>query len=219
MELGFRHIAIKPVRCGPGAAFGVTEETAPAFCEGYSRLTDLLFADLTEGTGEAFGRLLGSDPFVTTIRRVATGRSYPLRCPAGRNMIAVTPDGRIYPCDATAGYDDVCLGSVATGIDAAARNRVIHCYVNVRPACRACWARLICGGACHHTALLAGGFEQVDPAYCTLVRHMIQEAIWLVHALREHGTAAYGRLCHTLGLPRELGERCDDLHATRTTGR
>jgi len=218
VELGFRRVAIKPVRVDRARAFALNPDTLPLFQEGYSTFADFLYTDLTRHGGETYGCLLGTDPFITTLRRVVRNRGLPLRCPAGRNMIAIGPDGNIYPCDATMGYGDVLLGDIRNGIESCAQSRVIHCYVDKRDACSTCWARLICGGECHHVALLAGGFDVVDESYCGLVRHMIEQAIWLAAAVKDHSPDAYGRMLSTLGIPRVPTETTHDLQGTRAVG-
>lgn len=74
-------------------------------------------------------------------------------CGAGRDYVAVTPEGDIYPCHQFVGNTDFKMGSVFDGI----QNDGIKEYfakANLlgKDDCSQCWCRYICGGGCHANA-------------------------------------------------------------------
>lgn len=211
LELGFRRAAIKVVRTEPEAEFGVNPETLPALQGGYSRLAQFLFSDLTEGTGAAFNALLPADAFRATINRVLSGVPFIRPCPAAREMVAIGPSGDIYPCDATVGCAEVRLGHVDEGIDGQARDRLAQLSVYEREPCGECWARLICGGECHHNALLHGDLVATNEAFCELRRHAIEEAIWLCQTVKQNCPETFQNLTEVARVPSPPSEALHEL--------
>lgn len=92
------------------------------------------------------------------------------RCEMGQKQISVAPDGRLYPCvqfvddEAEQQY---CIGHVATGIDEAARSKLLTANQRENSVCAECAIRERCN---HYCGCLnkqtTGSIDQVSPLLC-----------------------------------------------------
>lgn len=103
-------------------------------------------------------------------------------CGVGRNMLAYTPGGKIYPCHRYAGETAYELGTVAAGID---QNRLRRLYEETLRVyddhCSKCWARVICGGQCAHYQSGPDGHVLPPPAEsCDALRVGFEKSLWLL---------------------------------------
>jgi len=99
-------------------------------------------------------------------------------CGMGRFYVAVSPQGDLYPCHRFMDQRDYCLGDVRRGLIGGGRERFQALAVTRRSACRACWARYLCGGGCYYEGLVTQGtVERPDPAHCDLTLELITAAI------------------------------------------
>ena len=102
-------------------------------------------------------------------------------------MLGVSATGGLYPCKDLAEREAYRLGDVVAGLDRdkLARWRLGR-EMDRRPGCRDCWARYLCGGGCLSWAIKLG-HQSLYPVEteCDLVRHLIEQAIWVHLELRE----------------------------------
>lgn len=108
-------------------------------------------------------------------------------CGAYGPMIAVAPDGKIYPCMTLDGHQSWCIGDLSRGFDHETHDRWKRLSNNDnRSGCRDCWAWNLCGGGCIcHTVLMSG--ENAPPAEfeCRIIRHIIELSIWMYSEILE----------------------------------
>jgi uncharacterized protein len=92
------------------------------------------------------------------------------RCELGRRQISVAPNGRLYPCVQFVhdGRDDTyCLGSVASGLDRAARDRLRELSSEEKAECAECAVRERCNHYCGCLNKQATGrLDLVSPVLC-----------------------------------------------------
>jgi uncharacterized protein len=75
-------------------------------------------------------------------------------CSAGRELMTITADGDVYPCEKYTGLEVFHMGNVHDEDfpgEKFKRLRKMFYEINVykSPYCNACWARFLCGGGCH----------------------------------------------------------------------
>ena len=102
-------------------------------------------------------------------------------CGAGRDYLAVTPTGDIYPCHQFIGQEGFLMGNVFEGKldeDIVAMSRETHVFS--KPECTTCWARYFCSGGCNANNLLING-DMKKPYHitCELQKRRIEYAIYL----------------------------------------
>lgn len=129
---------------------------------------------------ERGSRSLPFQPFETVIRHLLAEPGHLLfhGCQMGRDYLAVSPRGELYPCHRFIDHKLHCLGDLSTGPSVDGRMRYAALHVDGREPCRNCWARYLCGGGCHYEAAARHGtLEKPDPIRCELNRAIIVESI------------------------------------------
>lgn len=106
-------------------------------------------------------------------------------CRTGLDSMALFADGSYCPCHHFMGDTAWRAGTVSTGPDLA-RLQGLPRRVDDLEACRACWARHLCGGTCYHRALV----ETDDPfspyeRACVQKKLLIAELLPVYRELRE----------------------------------
>jgi uncharacterized protein len=127
--------------------------------------------------------------FIKRIRKVMGFGNNKVSCGAGRNFLAVAPDGKFYPCFRFIGLEDYQLGHIKSGID---QELVINFQndagrpYDLREKCKECWVAPLCGGPCFACAeLLYHRNGEPSSDYCATVTADCEAALWLVQFLRE----------------------------------
>ena len=173
-SLGFRHISMEPVVAPPGQDYALREEDLPRLEEEYERLVDFYLHCREAGDPFTFFH------FEIDLER---GPCLPKRlsgCGAGREYLAVTAAGEIYPCHQLAGRKELKLGHV---LDPDHISLALpESFIPAGPLegrCRRCWARYHCGGGCRAASYLNG--EPGEPYYleCALQRKRLECALYL----------------------------------------
>jgi uncharacterized protein len=126
---------------------------------------------------------------VRTARRVSGLMNSPhvdVPCGAGTAILAVTPDGRAYPCLRFAAMDSTCLGDVQEGLK---RERLLgfdQCYPSAIEGCQACWARYMCERVCPAISAETGGNLLHQPREaCEAYLESLQLSFWAICELKE----------------------------------
>ena len=102
------------------------------------------------------------------------------RCDFGCHEVAVSPRGRLYPCDRLVGEDtrdDVVIGDVFTGVDPARRDALIAAKDAILPDCADCALQPRCMhwcGCVNHA--LTGDVGGVDGLLCWFEQRLIEQA-------------------------------------------
>lgn len=100
-------------------------------------------------------------------------------CGAGTRSLAVSPEGRLFPCFDLIGWEPLQMGDIFSGIDADRyREWLRDLHVERRDPCRTCWARYLCGGGCRADAVLTTGDAAApNPISCERVRRTYELAM------------------------------------------
>jgi uncharacterized protein len=94
---------------------------------------------------------------VNAMKELHRGTHRPYPCGAGAGYLGVSSDGDLAACHRFVGEEAGTMGSLATGIDLKARERwLADRHVHRQEPCKACWARYLCGGGCHHEVIHRG---------------------------------------------------------------
>ncbi|MBE0433798.1 SPASM domain-containing protein [candidate division WOR-3 bacterium] len=104
-----------------------------------------------------------------------------LFCGAGQNLVAITPDGEIYPCARFAGVQKYRLGNISSGFRQFVPSKE---SIITRKSCSRCWARHLCGGGCPADNVFRRSTKTKE-MYCSLVKFHIEQAIWLYNKLMQ----------------------------------
>jgi uncharacterized protein len=94
---------------------------------------------------------------LNAMREIHRGTHRPYPCGAGAGYLGVSADGELAACHRFVGDSEGRMGSLDSGVD---RERqadwLEQRHVHRQEPCRACWARYLCGGGCHHEVIRRG---------------------------------------------------------------
>lgn len=182
-DRGFRNISLEPVVGVPAGAGGLTTDHLPAVAAEYLRLAELLAVWSDSGRPVNFFHFINETD--------AEGPCYAKRvrgCGAGREYMAVTPGGDLYPCHQFVGRAEYRVGSVWDGAISprGAAAEVGRLWLGSKSECSRCWARFRCSGGCHANGLAATGtLTRPDPLGCALLRARLEASLYLQARLRQ----------------------------------
>lgn len=103
-------------------------------------------------------------------------------CGAGREYMAVTPEGDLYPCHQFVGREQYRIGNLDDeSLDESVRDRFLDNHVGKKEACRTCWAQYLCAGGCAANAeAYSGSILQPNPQECRLLKKRTECALALM---------------------------------------
>jgi uncharacterized protein len=172
--LGFRSLSMEPVVCAPESEYALTAGDIETVKGEYEKL--VLEMARRRGTPEEFSFY----HYNIDLKRGPCIHKRAAGCGSGRDYLAVTPAGALYPCHQFVGEPDFCMGDVWRGVTRPDLRGAFSCTLNERPACRDCWAKYYCAGGCAANAYHASGdVRGVYAAGCEMFKKRIECAVWL----------------------------------------
>ncbi|WKY43440.1 thioether cross-link-forming SCIFF peptide maturase [Eubacteriaceae bacterium ES2] len=174
-EQGFRSISVEPVVAEPTHDYAIREEDLEALEKEYDQLALDYLNQESEGLDYNFFHFnVELDQGPCAYKRLSG-------CGAGRDYVAVTPQGDIYPCHQFVGDESFKMGHVESGID----NQQIKKHFDAgnllkKDDCQSCWAKYFCGGGCHANAYnFNGTIMKPHKISCELEKRRVENAIMI----------------------------------------
>jgi len=171
LAVGFAEVGFAPLRMDKGRGDALREHDWAAYLDALQRLARSELARARTGAAIRLSNL------AIALKQIARGASSPYPCGAGGGYFSVAANGRWYACHRAIGSRDFEMGD-SSGLDDEHRRRFLERrHVHAQAACRTCWARYLCSGACHQEAaarseaacdFIRGWLEFCFGAYCEL---------------------------------------------------
>jgi uncharacterized protein len=171
LAIGFREVGFAPLRMDKGRGDALREHDWPVYLDALKRVSRSEIARARAGATIRLSNL------AIAIKQIARGASSPYPCGAGGGYFSVAADGRWYACHRAIGARDFEMGD-STRLDGERRHAFLkRRHVHAQEACRTCWARYLCSGACHQEAtartesacgFIRGWLEFCLGTYCDL---------------------------------------------------
>lgn len=141
---GFEQISIEPVVLPDDSPYAILEEDLDTIKAEYEVLLREYLKRRSDGRWFSFFHFNVDIDGGPCIKKRLSG------CGAGREYVAVTPEGDIYPCHQFVGREGYRLGNVLQGdaLDAGLREQFAGCHVLNKKKCADCWAKYFCSGGC-----------------------------------------------------------------------
>jgi uncharacterized protein len=172
-DAGFAHVSVEPVVAFGDEPYALRPEHLPRILEEYDTLAAAYVQRRREGRPFSFFHFNVDLENGPCLRKRLTG------CGAGNEYVAVTPEGKLYPCHQFVGREGWEIGDATTGaFDADAQRLFANNHVLNKPDCRACWAKYFCSGGCCANALAMNG--RLDKPYelgCATQRKRLELAL------------------------------------------
>lgn len=180
-DLGFKELSMEPVVCSPDDEYALNEKDLPVLLEQYELLAKIMLEREKAGKGFTFYHYMIDLNHGPCIHKRLSG------CGSGREYLAVTPWGELFPChqfvsDSRYSMGDVWKGVTNTGL----RKKFELCNTYTKEECKNCWAKLYCSGGCAANAYHATGNINGTYEYgCILFKKRMECAIMLQIARAE----------------------------------
>jgi len=183
-----------------GHPLAIKEREAEWVKRSYAALADHLTEQAMSGDLQPLTALLGgNDCLGRLIRRIVQRERSTRRCGAGKDMLAVGVDGRLYPCAGLIGRREWAMGMITRLPDERVREKFLDQHVDKRRGCSECWGRYVCGGGCYaHAAISNGAIDRPDPCECKLTQHLMRLAVTVVGRLQQDDPELLPQLVGTI---------------------
>jgi uncharacterized protein len=181
---------IRNISLNPNFYIDWPEPALEAWRLAYERIADLYLSCYRKGAPVRVNVIDGK------IRvRVKDGYAACDKCGFGDNEIAIAPSGNIYPCERIVADDtneELRLGNVFSGFDAAKRSRIVSCRGNTEPECADCPVKDRCMNWCSCiNVATTGAINRVDGIVCFHERMAIPVADRVGAALYAESNPAF----------------------------
>ena len=175
IDKGFPAVSMEPVVGEDTADYSIKEEDLPRVKAEYDRLAKLFIAREEEGRPFFFFHFnmdLWKGPCLPKRLR---------GCGAGREYLAVVPNGDIYPCHQFVGREGYVIGNVYEGLKNFKMMRDFRMnHVFSKPECVDCWAKFFCSGGCHaNNEAFAGDIHKPFHITCEIQKKRVECAMMI----------------------------------------
>ncbi|HLP58077.1 MAG TPA: SPASM domain-containing protein, partial [Candidatus Deferrimicrobium sp.] len=177
---GFRHIYLEPA-AGKDATWAVGRKDLDIIKKEFDKIAKFYKEELLKGNYFILRN------FFQILERIHRRNQSGYRCAAGRQTIAVSADGVLYPCYKFVGIKNHVMGNVGVGEynkNAGVGFRENH--AGARPGCKNCWARFLCGGGCPYLSEVTHGNITIkDELDCAFTQHIVRLALEIYIHIRQ----------------------------------
>ncbi|MGV8905588.1 MAG: thioether cross-link-forming SCIFF peptide maturase [Acetobacterium sp.] len=174
-EEGFTSISVEPVVAEPKHDYALTEEDLPVILKEYDDLALTYLKRHEAGLNYNFFHFNVDLDHGPCIYKRISG------CGAGKDYVAVTPEGDIYPCHQFVGKEEFKMGDVFKGITNVEIKKVFDAgNLLKKEKCQDCWVKYFCGGGCHANAYnFNGTIMEPHHVSCEIERRRVENAIMI----------------------------------------
>lgn len=188
-EMGFRYIYLEPAS-GHEEEWAINRGALEIIKEEFNKIAVFYKNQLLQGH-----RFIIRN-FFRYLKNIHRKNRCGYRCAAARQMLAVSPEGNLYPCYKFVGIPDHFMGNVNNGVfDRSIGGKFENTHVNNGAACKTCWARYICGGGCPYLAKVSNNdISLKDELDCELTKHLIKLSLELYADISNENKEIWSRL-------------------------
>lgn len=177
-----------------GLNFDYWSEWTDAQFESLTRELEGMVSDITDSY--RIGQPMRVEAIDGKIRsHLYAGKEFCNHCRIGEQEIAVSVDGKLFPCSRMVGVGDepkITFGDVRCGIDRAKQHYYIATRGNATPECRICTLRHRCTNTCGCTNYAGTGrINHVSPFLCNLQQTLIRLADELAETLYQEKNSVF----------------------------
>lgn len=172
---GFTSISVEPVVAAASHDYALTEADLPTIINEYDAFALTYLKRQQEGLNYNFFHFNVDLEHGPCVYKRLSG------CGAGKDYVAVTPEGDIYPCHQFVGNEAFKMGDVNSGITNGEIKKIFDAgNLMEKEACQTCWAKYFCGGGCHANAFNFNG-TIMKPHFvsCEIERCRVENAIMI----------------------------------------
>jgi len=133
--------------------------------------------------------------FDTYLKKLLYPQPTHTECGAGGGYVAITPDGRIFPCFEAVVEGENCIGHIDSGFDRRKRKIFQRMHVDAKKECRECWIKYACGGGCHAFNIRYNNdIAMPYKPHCKFIKYRFKLSAWILSKIIERGEGAIEKL-------------------------
>lgn len=189
LSLGFHEVGFAPVTSCQGD-IALSEQENGRLLEVFEELALEYVAKALQG------EYLGFSNLSNLLGEIHHGdlRTYP--CGAGIGFLAVSPTGNLFLCHRFTENQEQLMGDVVTGINPAARSRLLEeGYLGRKNECQSCSIRHFCAGGCYYEAQVRqGDWRRPNRHYCTWQKRWLEIGLKSYVTIMENNPGFFHRL-------------------------
>jgi len=189
-DLGFISISVEPAQLEDTNPHAITTQSDLLRVKlEYDKLADIYLERFDQGN------LIHFFHFDYVLRKLLSPHPMHTQCGAGGGLIAIIPDGSIFPCFESVVEEENCIGHIDEGFYDNPRKRFQKMHVDEREICRDCWVKYSCGGGCHALNIRYNNDILVPyKPYCQFMKHRFKLAAWILSEISDRGPDALDKL-------------------------
>ena len=180
---GFAHVSVEPVVLDGSHPLCLREEDLNEIFNGYDRLLQAVLDRKKDGRLNHFFHFSVDLSGGPCLKKRLSG------CGAGREYLAVTPDGTLYPCHQFVGREGFAIGNVRDGVqDEQVRSVFLNNHIGCKSSCQRCFAKYFCSGGCAANAqAYSGSILEPNPLECAILKKRTEcaLALWAIGQMEE----------------------------------
>lgn len=173
-DLGFKEISVEPV-VGSGSDLYFNEEDVPNILKEYENLAKKYIERISNDKKFRFYHFnIDLEDGPCLFKRITA-------CGAGYEYMAVSPDGKLYPCHQFVGQDEFVVGDIFNGIsNHELCEELMNSTIFEKEKCSKCWAKLFCSGGCHANSYFTNkNIKEPNETSCILQKKRIECALMI----------------------------------------
>lgn len=175
MSMGFHSVGFSPSLSSRDPALQLSSADLISMLAQMVDCAQAFEAHVVRGEPYPFSNMLAA------LQELHRGTHRPLPCGAGAGYLGLSADGRYSACHRFVADPRAAMGDLRHGVDDTARTRWLQQrHVDRQEPCRSCWARYLCGGACHHEVLNRGRVA------CDFIRGWLHHVLGAYVRIAEH---------------------------------
>ncbi len=120
-----------------------------------------------------------ADKLIKDIKRIHFGVTNGFACNASIDSIHIGISGSIYPCSYNSGSEELCIGTIYSGLDydKIVKSKLYAKQVDCYDSCRECWIKYLCSGGCFGLKWVSGGETDKPTSYNCMIKKSYWEAV------------------------------------------
>lgn len=174
-DLGIKNISVEPVSSEENFKYALKQEDLDLLEREYDIIADEYIK--RKGTSKEFLYFhfnidIDSSPCV--YKKISG-------CGAGTDYMAVSADGKLYPCHQFTSNDEFYLGNVFDGIlNKKIGQDFFNTNILTKSECKDCWAKYHCGGGCYAASYKThNDIHKTDEIACEILKKRLEYALML----------------------------------------
>ncbi len=189
-DQGFKSISVEPAQLAETNPHSISThgEIARIMYE-YDKLADIYLEGFDKGKPIHFFH------FDHCLKKLLSPQPAYTECGAGGGLIAVAPDGEIFPCFETVPEKENSIGHIDSGFDTHKRRIFQRMHVDAKEECRKCWIKYFCGGGCHAFNIRYNNNIKIPyKPQCEFIKYRFKLSAWILSEIMNGGENAVKKL-------------------------